>query len=75
MLVEAPADDIRARIGRWVNVEEVGEGRCRMRMSADSLDWAALAVGALDAEFEVVSPPALREHLRRWGERFVRAAG
>jgi hypothetical protein len=46
-----------------------------MRMSADSLDWAALAVGALDAEFEVVSPTALREHLRRWGERFVRAAG
>jgi hypothetical protein len=46
-----------------------------MRMSTDSLDWAALAIGAMEAEFTVVSPPALVEHLRRWGERFVRAAG
>jgi predicted DNA-binding transcriptional regulator YafY len=74
VLVDAPADRIRARVGRWVGVEEAGEGRCRMRMSTDSLDWAALAVGALDADFEVVRPPALREHLRRWGERFARAA-
>ncbi len=75
VLVEAPADDVRARVGRWVGVEEAGEGRCRMRMSTDSLDWAALAIGAMEAEFTVVSPPALVEHLRRWGERFVRAAG
>ena len=75
VLVDAPAAAIRARVGRWVGVEEAGEGRCRMRMSTDSLDWAALAVGALDADFAVVSPPALREHLRRWGERFARASG
>ena len=75
VLVEAPADEIRARIGRWVTVEEAGERRCRMRMSADSLDWAALAVGALAADFTVVSPPELREHLRQWGERFARAVG
>lgn len=75
VLVEAPAEEIRARIGRWVEVEEAGERRCRMQMRTDSLDWAALAVGALAADFTVVSPPALREHLRGWGERFVRAAG
>ena len=44
-------------------------------MSTDSLDWAALAVGVVRAEFTVVAPPALREHLREWGARFVRAAG
>ena len=74
VLVDAPADAVRARVGRWVNVEEAGEGRCRMRMSTDSLDWAALAVGSVAAEFRVVGPPALREHLRAWGRRFTRAA-
>jgi predicted DNA-binding transcriptional regulator YafY len=74
VLVDAPAAAIRARVGRWVGVEEAGEGRCRMRMSTDSLDWAALAVGALDADFTVVSPPALRAHLGTWGERFLRAS-
>jgi predicted DNA-binding transcriptional regulator YafY len=73
-LIDAPASVVRARVGRWADVEEVGEERCRLRMSTDSLDWAALAVGALDADFTVVSPPALRAHLGRWGERFARAS-
>ena len=42
-------------------------------MSTDALDWVALAVGSVEAEFTVISPPELREHLRGWGERFVRA--
>jgi predicted DNA-binding transcriptional regulator YafY len=74
VLVDAPVDAVRARVGRWVSVEEAGEGRCRMRMSTDSLEWAALAVGSVAAEFRVVGPPALREHLRAWGRRFTRAA-
>jgi predicted DNA-binding transcriptional regulator YafY len=74
VLLDAPAEAVRARVGRWVSVEEAGEGRCRMRMSTDSLDWAALAVGSVAAEFRVVGPPALREHLRAWGRRFTRAA-
>jgi predicted DNA-binding transcriptional regulator YafY len=74
VLFDAPAEAVRARVGRWVSVEEAGEGRCRMRMSTDSLDWAALAVGSGAAEFRVVGPPALREHLRAWGRRFTRAA-
>jgi predicted DNA-binding transcriptional regulator YafY len=75
LLVEAPADAVRTRIGRWVRVEDAGEGRCRVRMHTDSLDWAALTVGTTEAECTVVSPPELREHLRTWGARFARAAG
>ncbi len=75
VLVAAPADAVRARFGRWARIEEADEGRCRLQMSTDSLDWAALAVGSTEAECTVVSPPALREHLRTWGERLVRAAG
>jgi predicted DNA-binding transcriptional regulator YafY len=73
VLFDAPAEAVRARIGRWVSVEEAGEGRCRMRMSTDSLDWAALAVGSVRAEFTVVTPEELGAYLRGWGERFVRA--
>jgi predicted DNA-binding transcriptional regulator YafY len=73
VLFAAPAEAVRARVGRWVTVEEAGEGRCRMRMSTDSLDWAALAVGSVPAEFTVLAPEELGAYLRGWGERFVRA--
>ena len=46
-LVEAPAAAVRERVGRWVHVEEVDDGRCRLRMTTDSLDWALLALGAV----------------------------
>lgn len=74
LLVEAPAEQVRARIGRWVGVEEAGEGRCRVRLRTDSLDWAAHTVGAIEAPCTVVAPPELRAHLRAWGERMARAA-
>jgi hypothetical protein len=44
-------------------------------MTADSLDWPTLALGAIGAEFEVLSPPELAEHIREWGARFTRAVG
>ncbi|NEK57168.1 YafY family transcriptional regulator [Geodermatophilus sabuli] len=72
-LVAAPADDVRARIGRWAAVEDAGPGRCRVTTEPDDLDWAALALGSLGAEFSVVGPPELREHLRGWADRFDRA--
>jgi predicted DNA-binding transcriptional regulator YafY len=74
VLFDAPVDAVRARVGRWVSVEEAGDG-CRMRMSTDSLDWAALAVGAVGADFTVVAPEELGSHLRSWGQRFVRSTG
>jgi len=74
-LVHAPAADVRGRLSRWVGVEEVDAGRCRLRMRTDSLDWAALALGAAGAEVSEVAPPALVEHLARWSGRFARASG
>ena len=44
-------------------------------MTADSLDWPALALGTVGAEFEVVGPPELADHIREWGARFTRATG
>jgi predicted DNA-binding transcriptional regulator YafY len=76
-LVHAPAAAVRAVIGpwEWGTVEEVGEQRCRLRMTADTLDWPAMVLGAIGAEFEVLGPPELVGHLREWGARLARAAG
>ncbi|MFL6123771.1 helix-turn-helix transcriptional regulator [Actinophytocola sp.] len=73
VLVDAPATDVRERIGRWCAVEEVDAGRCRVRMTADSLDWPAMALGVVDADFQVLDPPELLEKVRGWGARFNRA--
>jgi predicted DNA-binding transcriptional regulator YafY len=73
-LVHAPAAAVTARVGRWARVEPVGEQRCRLTMTADSLDWPVVALGMTGAEFEVVSPPELADRLADWSGRFHRAA-
>jgi predicted DNA-binding transcriptional regulator YafY len=71
--IDAPAALVRDRIGPWGTLEELDPERCLLRMTADSLDWATLALGNAEAEFEVVSPPALVDHLRNRAGRFERA--
>jgi predicted DNA-binding transcriptional regulator YafY len=73
-VVDAPADQVRARIGRWATVDPAGDDHCRVRMSTDSLDWPLMALGTVGAEFSVVSPPELVDQVRDWGGRFLRAA-
>lgn len=75
VLVHAPAERVAVHVGRWAEVEADGPERCVLRMSTDSLDWPAMVLGSLGAEFEVRSPPELPELLREWGERFSRAVG
>lgn len=41
-------------------------------MTADSLEWPAMALGSIGAEFEVVSPPELLDFVREWADRFSR---
>ena len=73
VLVDAPAAAVRERIGRWSTVEDVGATRCRVRMTADSLDWPTMALGSVGADFQVVSPPELLDWVRDWGRRFSHA--
>lgn len=72
-LVHAPAAVVRDRVGRWGTVEHLDDQRCVLRMTSDSLDWSAMALGAVGADFEVASPPELLDHVRDWGHRFSRA--
>ena len=73
VLVHAPAATVRARLGRWATVDEDGPGRCVLRMRTDSLDWPAMGLGSVGAEFEVRSPPELLDLVREWAARFGRA--
>ena len=75
VVVAAPAAAVRERIGRWCTVEDIGAARCRLRMTADSLDWPTMALGAVGADFQVVSPPELLDRVHDWGRRFSEARG
>jgi predicted DNA-binding transcriptional regulator YafY len=73
VVVEAPAETVRERIGRWAAVSEISAGRCRVRMTADALEWPIMGLGMVGADFEVISPPELIDWVRDWGARFSRA--
>ncbi|GAA1282581.1 YafY family protein [Pseudonocardia aurantiaca] len=73
--VDAPVDAVQRHVGRWGTAEDAGDGACVLRMRADSLDWPAMLLGSLGADFEVVSPPELLVHVRRWADTFTRASG
>ena len=74
VIVEAPAEVVSERIGRWVTVSPVDAVRCRIQMTADALEWPIMGLGLVDAEFQVISPPELADQVRDWGARFSRAA-
>ena len=74
-LVEAPAAEVRARLGGWARVVEETATTSRFVLDTDDLAAAVFALGATGAGFRVLEPPALIEHLRGWTERLGAAAG
>lgn len=71
--IDAPADVVRRRLGRWVSVEELTDGTSRVRFSTESPGWAAAVLGATEAELAVDGPPELLAHLASLAGRFSRA--
>lgn len=71
-LIEAPASVVAERIGRWATVTALDESRSVATMTAESLDWPAMALGTVGADFAVLSPPELTAHLKEWAGRFLR---
>ncbi|WP_281690043.1 helix-turn-helix transcriptional regulator [Pseudonocardia thermophila] len=67
----APAERVRAHVGRWGEVEPEGDG-CRMRMLVDTLDWPAMVIASLGVAAEVISPPELIAHARTWARTLDR---
>jgi predicted DNA-binding transcriptional regulator YafY len=73
VLIQAPAAAVRQRIGQWAAVQDIDATRCRVRMTADSLDWPVMALGAAGASFQVISPPELLDRVHDWARRFSQA--
>ena len=74
VILETDVATARAAVGRWGTVEVLDEAGTVLRMHSDSLDWTALVLGSIGADFRVVSPPELVPHLHAWAERFGRTA-
>jgi predicted DNA-binding transcriptional regulator YafY len=72
---EAPAAFVAARMPRGLAAPEpLGETRCRLRAeAADSLEWLAVRLALVDAEFTVHGPPQLVDYLSELGSRLARA--
>ena len=73
VLVDAPAEVVSGRVGRWGEVRERTPTSCAMIMETDYLDGPLFILGSIGAEFTVITPPELTGLAADWGRRFVRA--
>ena len=73
--LHAPADEVAAKLPPPVRIESVDDRHCIMHAGSDTLDLAAIYIGMLDVEFDVLEPPELIDRLRHLAARYLRAAG
>ena len=72
--VDAPADDVLARINPTVGVvESLDDDHCVLVTGADSIEMVAVYIGLLGLDFHVTEPPELVETVAELGERYRRA--
>ncbi|UOE21861.1 YafY family transcriptional regulator [Thermobifida halotolerans] len=71
--VHADAAEVRQTVASWGQVEDLGDGVCRLTMHVDTFDWPTLVLVSLGAEFTVVGPPEFRDYLRERAGLFLRA--
>ena len=72
--VDAPAEDVLARINPTVGVvESVDADHCVLVTGGDSIEVVAVWIGMLDLDFHVTEPPELVDAVARLGERYLRA--
>ena len=62
--IECAAAEIESR--RWLagEVTPLGDARCELRTGDDNLDWLAMRIAMIGADYEVHEPPELIERLR-----------
>ena len=74
VVISRPAPEVQNFVGQWATTEPVSADRCRMRMNVDDLGWPVMVLGSLGADFEVETPPELRDKVRAAGETLLRGA-
>ena len=73
-VVEAPLERVLDVLQRWADVEDQGDGSSRVRITADSAEWALFGLAAVDAPFRILGPKEALIAAADWGERFTRSA-
>lgn len=71
--VHLAAEELRRMPWLGGEVRELRGGRSELVVSEDDLDWLAMKIAMLGADFEVDGPPELREKLAEIGGRIERA--
>lgn len=72
--VHAPVGRVREEIAHYGVVEPRDDDSCDLFIAAESLDWAAFCLCAIDAPFVVHEPQEAIEHLRQWADRLRNAS-
>jgi predicted DNA-binding transcriptional regulator YafY len=67
--LDGPVGEIAARVPATLAELEADGTGTRLRMRADSLDWVAGVLAGVGADFQVIRPDELREHLERLASR------
>lgn len=75
VLVDGPVEVVRRRLpGSVATASEAGEGRTRVQLRAERLDWVPAVLAGLDLPFTVERPDELRDHVRELAARLARCA-
>lgn len=72
--VDAPVDDIAARLPPTLAELSADGAGTRLEMRAESLDWVAGVLAGLRADFHVSRPDELREHVAQLAARLARSS-
>ena len=72
--LEAPVAEIAARVPATIGELVEHGGGTRLTMRADSLDWVAGVIASLGADFRIVRPDEVREHLAQLATRLAAGA-
>jgi predicted DNA-binding transcriptional regulator YafY len=75
-LLHAPAEFVAERVPPTAGViEAVDAGTCVLSTGADTLDVLAVHLALIGADFRVLEPPELVDHVRAMAHRLRRSAG
>ena len=72
--VDAPLEELTARVPATLAELSADGGGTRLMMRADSLAWAAGVLAGLGADFHIVRPDELRDHVAQLAARLSSAA-
>jgi hypothetical protein len=75
VILSLPLEEAARRLVRdtAAELEAIDHTRCRVRTSADTLEWLAFSLALLNCDFEVLAPPELVAYVGTLGRRLNRA--